>query len=86
MYSTCMATVGAVVRPVWAADTVIAAGLITWLDSVAMVPRVVMGVARLALALATLPPAKLDEIVPVTVPRVVIPTHRQKEEEHLFIK
>lgn len=51
-----------------------AVGLITWLESVAMVPRVVMGVARLALALATLPPAKLDEIVPVTVPRVVTPT------------
>lgn len=39
-----------------------------------MVPRVVIGVARVALvALAMLPPAKLVETVPVTVPRVVTP-------------
>lgn len=79
MCSTCIATVGAVVRFVWAADTVIAVGLITWLESVAMVPRVVMGVARLALAVGTLPPARLVEIVPVTVPRVVTPTQTQGE-------
>lgn len=74
MCCTCMATVGVGVRFVWAADTVIAAGLITWLESVEIVPRVVIGVARLALAVATLPPARLVEIVPVTVPRVVTPT------------
>lgn len=50
-----------------------AVGLMTWLDKVAMVPRVVMGVAREALALATLPPARLVETVPVTVPSVVTP-------------
>lgn len=72
-----MATVGAVVRFVWGADTVMAVGLITWLESVAMVPRVFMGVARLELAVATLPPARLVEIVPVTVPRVVTPTQTQ---------
>lgn len=33
----------------------------------------VMGVARVALALAKLPLAKLVETVPVTVPRVVTP-------------
>lgn len=51
----------------------------TWLARVAIVPRVVMGVARVALALAKLPPAKLDETVPVTVPRVVTPW---KEDRH----
>ena len=70
-------SVEAVVRLVWAADTVMAAGLMTWLDRVAMVPRVVMGVAREALALATLPPARLVDTVPVTVPRVVTPKGRQ---------
>lgn len=74
-----MATVGAVVRFVCAADTVIAAGLITWLERVAMVPKVVMGVARLALAVTTLPPARLVEIVPVTVPRVVTPTQPREK-------
>lgn len=48
-------------------------GLMTWLDRVAMVPSVVMGVAREALELSTVPPAKLEETVPVTVPRVVTP-------------
>lgn len=38
-----------------------------------MVPRVVIGVAREALALATKLPARLEETVPVTVPRVVTP-------------
>ena len=46
---------------------------LTWLDKVEMVPSVVMGVAREAFALATLPPARLVETVPVTVPRVVTP-------------
>lgn len=55
-----------VARLVCAAGTVIAAG--TWLDSVAMVERVVAGVARLALA-----PTTLEDAVLVTVPRVVIP-------------
>ena len=50
-----------------------AVGLMTWLDKVAMLPNVVLGVAREALALATLPPARLVETVPVTVPRVVTP-------------
>lgn len=48
-------------------------GLMTWLDRVAMVPRVVMGVTREALELSTVPPARLVETVPVTVPRVVTP-------------
>ena len=48
-----------------------AVGLMTWLDKVEMVPSVVIGVAREAFALATLPPARLVETVPVTVPRVV---------------
>lgn len=61
------------VRLVWAADTVMAVGLMTWLDRVAIVPSVVTGVAKEALALATLPPARLVETVPVTVPRVVTP-------------
>lgn len=55
----------------------IAVGVITWLERVAIVPKVVMGVARLALAEGTLPPARLVEIVPVTVPRVVTPTQTQ---------
>lgn len=45
-----------------------------------MVPRVVMGVAKLALAVGTLPPARLVEIVPVTVPRVVTPTQTWGQE------
>lgn len=51
-----------------------AEGLMTWLDKVAMVPSVVMGVTREALELSTVPPARLVETVPVTVPRVVTPT------------
>lgn len=62
-----------VARLVCAADTVIAAGLITWLDKVAMEARVVTGVARLAFVLATLPPTALVDTVPLTVPRVVTP-------------
>lgn len=54
---------------VWAADTVMAAGLMTWLDSVEMVPSVVMGVTREALELSAVP----VDTVPVTVPRVVTP-------------
>lgn len=46
----------------------------TWLDKVAMVPSVVMGVTREALELSTVPPARLVEAVPVTVPKVVTPT------------
>lgn len=64
-------------RLVWAADTVMAVGLITWLDNVAIEASVVTGVARLALALATLAPAALVDTVPVTVPRVVTPKLRQ---------
>lgn len=41
----------AAVKVVCAAETVMAAGLMTWLESVAMVPKVVMGVARDALVL-----------------------------------
>lgn len=62
------------VRLVWAADTVIADGLMTWLDKVAMVPSVVMGVTKEALELSTVFPARLVETVPVTVPSVVTPT------------
>lgn len=50
-----------------------AVGLMTWLDRVAMVPSVVMGVTREALEVSTAPPARLLETVPVTVPRVVTP-------------
>lgn len=64
------------VRLVWAADTVMAVGLMTWLDSVATVPSVVIGVTREALELSTVPPAKLVDTVPVTVPRVVTPGGR----------
>lgn len=66
-------SVDADVRLVWAADTVIADGLMTWLDKVAMVPSVVMGVTKEALELSTVFPARL-ETVPVTVPSVVTPT------------
>lgn len=55
-----------------------AVGLITWLDRVAIVPRVVIGVAREVLALATLPPARLVETVPVTAPRVVTPKRKER--------
>lgn len=55
-----------------------AAGLMTWLDSVAMVPSVVMGVTREALELSAVPPAKVVDIVPVTVPRVVTPGEIEK--------
>lgn len=47
----------------------------TWLDKVAMVPNVVMGVTREALDVSTVAPARLVETVPVTVPRVVTPTN-----------
>lgn len=43
-----------------------------------MVPSVVMGVVREGLALVTLPPAKLVETVPVTVPRVVTPRRNRQ--------
>ena len=71
------ARVEAEVRLVWAADTVMAAGLMTWLDRVEMVPSVVMGVTREALELSTVPPARLLDTVPVTVPRVVIPRRKR---------
>lgn len=75
---TCMVMVGVVspaaaVSVVCAADTVMAVGLITWLERVAMVPNVVMGVASEALVLWPPAPARLVETVPVTVPRVVTP-------------
>lgn len=63
----------AAVSVVCAAETVMAVGLITWLERVAMVPKVVMGVAREALVLWPPAPARLVETVPVTVPRVVTP-------------
>lgn len=74
----CIVIVGVVSPPaavsvVCAADTVIAVGLITWLESVAMVPKVVIGVAREALVLCAPAPARLVETVPVTVPSVVTP-------------
>lgn len=75
---TCMVMVGvpsppAAVMVVWAAETVMAAGLRTWLESVAMVPSVVMGVASEALVLWPPAPARLVDTVPVTVPSVVTP-------------
>lgn len=75
---TCMVMVGVVSPPaavsvVCAADTVMAVGLITWLERVAMVPKVVMGVAREALVLWPPAPARLVDTVPVTVPSVVTP-------------
>lgn len=42
-----------------------------------MEASVVTGVTRLALPLATLAPATLDDTVPVTVPRVVTPKYRE---------
>lgn len=63
----------AAVMVVWAAETVMAAGLRTWLESVAMVPSVVMGVASEALVLWPPAPARLVDTVPVTVPSVVTP-------------
>lgn len=50
----------------------------TWLDKVAMVPNVVMGVTREALDVSTVAPARLVETVPVTVPRVVTPTNERR--------
>lgn len=85
-HPTCMVMVG-VVRPlaavsvVCAADTVMAVGLITWLERVAMVPNVVMGVAREALVLWPPAPARLVETVPVTVPRVVTPKGRERQNQ-----
>ena len=81
-HPTCMVMVGVVSPPaavsvVCAADTVMAVGLITWLERVAMVPNVVMGVAREALVLWPPAPARLVETVPVTVPRVVTPKGRK---------
>lgn len=75
---TCIVIVGVVSPPaavsvVCAADTVMAVGFITWLERVAMVPKVVIGVAREALVLWAPAPARLVETVPVTVPRVVTP-------------
>lgn len=55
-----------------------AVGLITWLERVAMVPKVVMGVAREALVLWPPAPARLVETVPVIVPRVVTPKGRER--------
>lgn len=66
------------VRLVCAPETV-EEGLTTWLDRVAMVARVVAGVTREALALATPPPARVDDTVPVTVPRVVTPSVGEKQ-------
>lgn len=81
---TCIVIVGVVSPPaavsvVCAADTVMAVGLITWLERVAMVPKVVIGVAREALVLWAPAPARLVETVPVTVPRVVTPNGRKKQ-------
>lgn len=70
------------VRLVCAADTVMAEGLMTWLDRVEMVPSVVMGVTREALELSTVPPAKLVDTVPVTVPRVVTPKNKKGIEKY----
>lgn len=66
-------SVEAELRLVWAAAAVMAAGLMTWLDRVAMVPSVVMGVTKEAVEVSTVAPARLEETVPVTVPRVVTP-------------
>lgn len=43
----------------------------------AIVARVVMGVAREALAAVMAPPATVVETLPVTVPRLDIPTETQ---------
>lgn len=80
---TCIVIVGVVSPPaavsvVCAADTVMAVGLMTWLERVAMVPKVVIGVAREALVLWAPAPARLVETVPVTVPRVVTPNRRKR--------
>lgn len=72
----------AAVSVVCAADTVIAVGLITWLESVAIVPKVVIGVAREALVLCAPAPARLVETVPVTVPSVVTPKWRERQRQN----
>lgn len=64
---------------VCAGDTVTVEGLVAWLDRVAMVPSVVADVTREALVLTTPPPARVDETVPVTVPRVVTPLVMRRE-------
>lgn len=48
--------------------------VVTWLASVAMVAKVVMGVAREALT--AVPPATVVETAPVTVPRLDTPDQR----------
>ena len=50
-----------------------AVAVVTWLASVAMVVRVVMGVAREAMAEPMAPPASVVETLPVTVPRLDTP-------------
>lgn len=76
----------AAVRFVCAAETVMAAGLITWLESVAMVPKVVIGVAKEALVLCAPVPARLVDMVPVTVPKVVTPKRIQRKKKHRWRK
>jgi len=71
---TCTVTVA--VAGVCAAETVMAAGLRTWLESVAMAPNVVMGVASEAEAPCAPAPARLVDTVPVTAPSVVTPAGR----------
>lgn len=63
----------AAVKVVWADDTVVAVGVITWLEREAMVPKVVIGVGREALMPLPPAPARLVETVLVTVPNVVTP-------------
>ena len=53
-----------------------AVAVVTWLASVAMVARVVMGVAREAVAPA--PPATGEETLPVTVPRLDTPAETKQ--------
>lgn len=65
-----------------------AVAVVTWLAREAMVARVVIGVAREALAVATAPPATVVATLPVTVPRLDMPaetrthTHTQASHTH----
>lgn len=63
----------ALVSVICAANIVMAMGLITWLQEMAIVPKVVMGLAREALVLWPTVLARLGGMVPVTLLRVVKP-------------
>lgn len=63
----------ALVIVVCAANTVMGVVLITWIEGMAMAPKVVMGMAREALVLWPTALARLVGMVSVTLLRVVMP-------------